>query len=119
MSMDHWKKNFVLTAAVAVVSFPLIVHAADSNPSMPAPSKEQRAKMALAHEKMATCLRSDRTIEDCHHEMQSSCAEAMGKEHCQRMEHRMKGHHPPMAADPHAAADLLLFTQHGVGFICS
>ncbi len=103
MSMDQWKKHFVLTAAVAVACFPLFAHATDSKSTMPAPSKEQREKMALVHEKMATCLRSDRTIEECHHEMQSSCAEAMGKEHCQMMEHKMKGHHPSADTDKAAA----------------
>lgn len=30
---------------------------------------EQRSKMAEAHEKMATCLRSDRPFSECHDEM--------------------------------------------------
>jgi hypothetical protein len=97
--MDQWKKHFVLSAAAVVACIPLVAHAADSMHSMPAPSKEQREKMALVHEKMATCLRSDRTIADCHHEMQSSCSEVMGKEHCQMMEHKMKGHHHPVDSD--------------------
>jgi len=99
MSIDHWKKHFVLAAAAAIASIPLFVHAADSKPTMQAPSKEQREKMALVHEKMATCLRSDRTIEDCHHEMQNNCSDVMGKEHCKMMEHRMKGHHHPADSD--------------------
>ncbi len=32
-------------------------------------SKEMRAKMASAHEQLATCLRSDRPIAECHDEM--------------------------------------------------
>lgn len=35
--------------------------------------KEQRETMALGHEKMATCLRSDKSIEACHDEMRQSC----------------------------------------------
>lgn len=35
----------------------------------PPPTKEQREKMATAHEQVAACLRSDRAIEDCHAEM--------------------------------------------------
>jgi hypothetical protein len=35
----------------------------------PPPSKEMRAKMASAHEHLATCLRSDRPIAECHEEM--------------------------------------------------
>ena len=34
----------------------------------PAPTKEEREKMAAAHEKMAACLRSDRPMSDCHAE---------------------------------------------------
>jgi hypothetical protein len=36
---------------------------------------------------------SERSFADCHHEMESSHAEAMGKEHCPMMEHKMH-HHP-------------------------
>lgn len=35
----------------------------------PEPTKEQREKMAAAHEKFAACLRSDRPFADCHAEM--------------------------------------------------
>lgn len=44
----------------------------------PQMTKEQRAKMATAHEKMAACLRSDRPLTDCHDEMMKSCQDAMG-----------------------------------------
>lgn len=37
--------------------------------SHPQPTKEQREKMAEAHEKIAACLRSDRPIDECHAEM--------------------------------------------------
>jgi hypothetical protein len=40
-----------------------------SSSSHPPPTKEMREKMAKAHEEMATCLRSDRAIEECHSEM--------------------------------------------------
>ena len=36
-------------------------------------TKEQREKMAEHHEKMAACLRSDKSISDCHDEMRESC----------------------------------------------
>ncbi len=47
--------------------------------SRPAPTKEQREKMAVEHEQMAACLRSDRAIEECHAMMQN---------------HHMMHHHP-------------------------
>ncbi len=46
---------------------------------------EQRQSMAAAHEKMASCLRSDKSMEDCKMEMMSSCKESMGKESCSMM----------------------------------
>jgi hypothetical protein len=33
---------------------------------------EQRSKMAEAHEKLAACLRSDRSLSECHDEMMKS-----------------------------------------------
>jgi len=54
---------------------------------MAEPTKEQRNKMAMAHEQMATCLRSDKSMEDCHDEMRKSCKE-MGDQ-CPMM----MGHH--------------------------
>lgn len=39
---------------------------------MPAMSKEDRAKMATAHEAMAACLKSERTDKDCRDEMHKS-----------------------------------------------
>jgi hypothetical protein len=39
---------------------------------------EQRGKMATAHEKMAACLRSDRSASECRDEMIKACEETMG-----------------------------------------
>ena len=59
--------------------------------SRPPPTKEQREKMAEAHEKMAACLRSDRPIQECHDEMM--------KQHDMMMhDHAKKGMQP--AAQP-------------------
>ena len=44
------------------------------------PTKEMREKMAAAHEQMATCLRSDRPIEECHEEMRK-LHDSMGHDH--------------------------------------
>ncbi len=46
---------------------------ADEQPqgSRPAPTKEQREKMAVEHDQIAACLRSDRAIEECHAMMQN------------------------------------------------
>jgi hypothetical protein len=55
-----------------------------------APSAEQRAKMAAAHEKMAACLRSSKDIADCRAEMQRAC-HAMGQHACPMMGMGMGG----------------------------
>jgi hypothetical protein len=55
-------------------------------PAPPAePSKEMRAKMASAHERMAACLRSDKSITECRSEMMKSCREVMGEHGCPMM----------------------------------
>ena len=49
--------------------------AADGTPAKagkPAPSPEDRAKMAEAHEKMAACLRSNRPMKECRSEMEKA-----------------------------------------------
>jgi len=43
---------------------------------------EQRDKLASVHEKMATCLRSDKSISDCRVELKKNCKDVMGKEGC-------------------------------------
>jgi hypothetical protein len=50
---------------------------------------EQRQKMAMVHEKMGLCLRSDRMLKDCHDEMMKGCEDALGKDKC----HMMHGMH--------------------------
>jgi hypothetical protein len=49
-------------------------------------SLEQRQSMASNHDKMASCLRSDKSVEICHNEMMKSCQEMMGKNSCSGME---------------------------------
>jgi hypothetical protein len=47
--------------------------------SSPEITAEQRQQMANMHEKMSTCLRSDKSMEDCHKEMMDSHKDFMGK----------------------------------------
>jgi len=85
------KKIFVvmvISLLVAVGSF-----AADSGKSMEVNSgfsKEQREKMAVAHEKMANCLRSEKVFAECREEMMQSCQKDMGGESCPMWE-KMRG----------------------------
>ena len=68
--------------------------AAEPPAAPPEPSKETRAKMASAHERMAACLRSDKAIAECRSEMMKSCREIMGEQGCPMM--GMGMHHPGM-----------------------
>jgi hypothetical protein len=56
-----------------------------SQASMTPPTKEQREKMAVLHDKMATCLRSDKAMPECQKEMRESCELSMGKDGCPMM----------------------------------
>ena len=67
--------GMVLSSLIAASSF--------ANKEMKNPmTKEKRQKMAVAHEEMATCLRSDKLLKECREEMQKSCREIMGKDAC-------------------------------------
>ncbi len=48
-------------------------------------SAEQRENMAAMHEKMAACLRSEKSMVDCQKEMMQSCRDTMGKNGCLMM----------------------------------
>jgi hypothetical protein len=61
------------------------------------PTKEMREKMAVLHERMATCLRSDKSMSECRAEMQKGCREMMGNQGCTMMGRGgMKGMGPGM-----------------------
>jgi hypothetical protein len=45
-------------------------------------SKETREKMAVLHEQMAACLRSDKSLSECHDAMIRSCQEQLGGDGC-------------------------------------
>lgn len=48
-------------------------------------TKEERAKAAEKHEKMAACLRSDKPMNECHKEMKGCCGKS--DEHSCSMKH--------------------------------
>ncbi|HAZ11478.1 MAG: hypothetical protein A2X86_10870 [Bdellovibrionales bacterium GWA2_49_15] len=52
---------------------------------MPEPTMEQRLKLAEAHEKMATCLKSETPLSECRAEMMKHCEEVMGAKGCPMM----------------------------------
>lgn len=86
-------------ASLAAIAFVSLVGAgttrAAEQPSETPPSKEMREKMATLHERMAACLRSERTFQECREEMQKNCSNMMGERGCMMgMEHR-RGMMPP------------------------
>ena len=52
-------------------------------------TQEQRNSMATIHENMATCLRSDKTLDSCREEMMKGCMDTMGKDGCPHMMGKM------------------------------
>jgi|SRR6185369_6117625 len=84
-----------MIASVLVIMGASAVFAADPPAANhPAPSKEMREKMATLHEQMATCLRSDKPISDCHSQMMKNCQETMGDQGCPMMGHGSMGSAP-------------------------
>lgn len=79
----HASIHFVLASVLFVsAAFAADVQPA-SNPDEP--SKETRQKMAAAHDAMAACLRSDKSIADCRDEMQTTCRQLHGEHGCPMM----------------------------------
>jgi hypothetical protein len=69
-------------------------------------TSEQRQRMAGLHEKMASCLRSDRPMAECRQEMMKGCKDTMGKDGCPMMGGKMgHGMHQHMMDEPGAAKD--------------
>ena len=82
MNTRRW---FGTIAALALVSL-APAFAADPETAAPSsPSPEVRQQMAAVHQKMAECLRSDRSIADCQAEMINRCRAMMGAGGCPMM----------------------------------
>jgi hypothetical protein len=85
-SMNAFKKTILPTLIAAAVLAGAATAAEHTSPSgMPEPSRETREKMATLHERMAACLRSDKSVSDCRHEMQQHCRTMMGAQNCPMM----------------------------------
>ena len=84
MSMRRTSKLILRSLMVSIVLSGVTAAMAEDKPQPPAtaePSKEAREKMAVMHEKMAACLRSDKSIADCRNEMRAYCQQ-MGPGGC-------------------------------------
>lgn len=78
-------KKYIITISMAL-AFSTGALAAESSQAQKdlqtVPSKELREQMAQAHEKMATCLRSDVSVQDCHQQMREQCQDMKGDGGC-------------------------------------
>lgn len=88
-------KRRSIRLVLAAVLFASAAFAADAPPAdAPPPSKEMREQMAAAHDAMAACLRSEKSIADCRHDMRMKCRQIHGEQGCPMMG---MGAHPPMS----------------------
>ncbi len=85
-------RTILALAAMSVMGAASIA-ATQSPPASTAVTKETREKMAVLHEQMATCLRSDKPLADCRAEMRKSCKESLGDQGCPMMGMGMGPHH--------------------------
>jgi hypothetical protein len=90
-------KQMMILVAGALLSF--CAHAADKPATQKSQAdkttewtKDQREAMAKNHETMAACLRSDKSVTECHDEMMKSC---QASDSCP-MKGRMGMHHGMM-----------------------
>ncbi len=97
MNIRHLKS---MTAALAAAT---LAYSSLTAAAPPTVSKEQREKMAQAHDNVAQCLRSDRPIAECRQEMMRASNAMMGEHDCKMMMDGkgMKG----KQADPATEAD--------------
>lgn len=91
----------LIVFSLFILQAPIARSADDRSKKMPELTKEERVKradmmdkMAEMHKKMANCLRSDKSMSECHDQMKQDCP--MAKEgHCPMMD-EMKGMHGRM-----------------------
>lgn len=81
-------KRFLLTGALlgALVVTAGGAFAATSAAQAEWPTHAQREKMAQIHERMAECLRSDRSFADCRQAMMRACRAELGTGGCRMMQ---------------------------------
>lgn len=80
----------ILLSSVLFVGAAFATEMPRANPEEP--SKETRQKMAAAHDAMAACLRSDKSLVECRNEMQTSCKQVHGEQGCPMMGMGMHEH---------------------------
>jgi len=82
--LRHRVRTTLVLMALSVIG--AVAVAANPAPgASTAPTKATREKMAVLHEQMAACLRSDKPLADCHEQMRKGCQENLGDQGCPMM----------------------------------
>ncbi len=76
------KKVLIFAVIGMFSSFSFAEHHMKMMGEMPTMTKEQREMMAKNHDMMAQCLRSEKTMKECHESMKDSCEKNMGADMC-------------------------------------
>jgi hypothetical protein len=82
-------RQALLASFIALAGASASFASATATRECPEPSKEDREKMAVAHEQMAVCLRSAKTFIECHQELAKSQRQMMGLMHCANRTHTL------------------------------
>ncbi len=77
-------KNFSLIPALYLSLMLTSAARADDKPSVDI-TRSQREEMAAMHDKVSSCLRSNKSMQECHAEMKSSCHQMMNQGQCPMM----------------------------------
>ena len=89
-------KHHTLASSLLITALMLsssVVTGADQPSKMPpSPTPEMRQKMAEMHQKMADCLKSDQSIDECHKIMMKECP-MHGMEGCPMMGKKKRMRH--------------------------
>jgi len=80
-------RQTLLAAFMALACASATFASATDKRDCPTPSKEDREKMAVAHEQMAACLRSDEPAVECHKNLAKSQHQMMQMMGCPGQKH--------------------------------
>ena len=103
--VSQFRAQIVVASVLAILCASATLAANPPATAQSPPSKETREKMATLHEQMAACLRSDKSITQCHTEIMTSCQDVVGKDGCPMMGMGSGMHHHMMQPAPANSGD--------------
>jgi hypothetical protein len=93
-------RNWSVVASILALGSVAAASAADPTATAQVPTKETREKMAVLHEQMAACLRSDKPFTECRAQMMQGCRTTPGAQGCPMMGAGRGGMAPRMKQAP-------------------